>query len=310
MNLHFSTMQQIIECVANVSEGRDAGVLHALTKTVQGIQGVRLLDRHADWDHHRSVFTFAGRAEAVMQAAFDLTQAALPLIDLNTHKGQHPRVGAVDVVPLVPLKGATMNDCIDGARQLGARIGTDLHIPVFLYESACAFPVRQKLEVIRRGGIQGLTFRMGSDPLWSPDFGPHQPHPTAGVVVVGARPPLIAFNVVLQTPNVSIAQSIAKRIRTKGGGLPAVKAIGIELSSRRLVQVSMNLTNYHETSIQNAFDAVQQAAEKFQVGIKESEIVGLVPQDALPGNPQARLKLRSWNPDQILEIRLSKLGML
>ena len=303
-------MQQIIECAANVSEGRDATVLDALTKAIQAVKDVGLLDRHTDWDHHRSVFTFAGRPEAVIQAAFELIQTAMPLIDLNTHRGEHPRVGAVDVVPLIPLKGSTMRDCIEWAQQLGGRIGTVLHIPVFLYEATCVIPTRQRLEVIRRGAIKGLAARMASDPLWSPDFGPRQPHPTAGVVVVGARHPLIAFNVVLQTADVSIAQSIAKTIRTSGGGLPSLKAIGIVLASRGLVQVSMNLINYHETSIQDAFDAVQQEAEKFHVGVEESEMVGLIPQDALLLNAMARLKLRSWNPDQVLETRLSQVGFV
>jgi glutamate formiminotransferase/glutamate formiminotransferase/formiminotetrahydrofolate cyclodeaminase len=303
-------MQQIIECVANVSEGRDATVLEALTNAVLAVTEARLLDRHTDWDHHRSVYTFGGRPEAVIQAAFALIQTALPLIDLNTHRGEHPRVGAVDVVPLIPLKGTTMEDCIEWAGHLGGRIGADLHIPVFLYEAAGLIPIRQRLEVIRRGGIKGLASRMATDPLWRPDFGPRQPHPTAGVVVVGTRHPLIAFNVVLQTAELSIAQSIAKTIRTSEGGLPALKAIGIELASRGLTQVSMNLINYHETSIQDAFHAVQQEADQFHVGIKESEIVGLIPQNALPLNPQEQLRLKSWNPNQVLETRLSQVGIL
>ncbi len=203
-----------------------------------------------------------------------------------------------------------MRDCIDWARQLGEQIGADLHIPVFLYEASCVIPTRQRLEVIRRGGLNGLAARMATDPLWNPDFGPGQPHTTAGVVVVGARHPLIAFNVVLKTPDVSIAQSIAKRIRTSGGGLPSLKAMGIGLASRRLAQVSMTLTNYQETSIQHAFDAVQKEAEKFRIGIEDSEIVGLIPQEALIPNLQARLKLRSWNPNQVLETRLSQVGIL
>ena len=302
-------MQKIIECVANVSEGHNPTVLNALTNAIMGVAEVRQLDRHSDWDHHRSVFTFAGPPKAVMQAAFELVQTAVPLIDLNSHRGEHPRVGAVDVVPLIPLKGATIKDCIEWSGQIGERIGADLHIPVFLYEASCVNPTRKRLEVIRRGGIKGLASRMASDPQWHPDFGPGQPHLTAGVVVVGARHALIAFNVVLQTANVAIAQSIAKTIRTSGGGLPSLKAIGIELASRGLAQVSMNLINYHETSLQDAFDAVQQEAEKFHVGIEESEIVGLIPQDAILSSPQKRLKLRSWNPAQVLETRLSQAGI-
>ena len=218
-------------------------------------------------------------------------------------------MGAVDVVPLIPLKGATMQDCSHWASQLGRRVGTDLRLPVFLYEAACLVPTRQRLEVIRRGGIKGLSSRMAANQQWSPDFGPLQPHPTAGVVVIGARHPLIAFNVILQTPDVSVAQSIAKRIRTSGGGLPSLKAIGIGLASRGLSQVSMNLVNFHETSIQDAFDAARQEAEKSQVGIEESEIVGLIPHEAVPLHHQARLKLRSWSPDQVLETRLSQVGI-
>ena len=303
-------MEQIIECVANVSEGRDRTVLDSLAHTILAFAEVALLDRHADSDHHRSVFTFGGRPQAVLQAAFAFIRTAVPLINLKLHQGEHPRVGAVDVVPLIPLKGATMQDCGDWARQLGRRIGTELHIPVFLYEAACHVPARQRLEVIRRGGIKGLGARMATDHLWRPDFGPPQPHPTAGVVVVGARPPLIAFNVVLQTPNVSMAQSIAKRVRTSGGGLPSLKAIGIELASRGLSQVSMNLVNFHETSIQDAFEAVRQEAEKSGVGIEESEIVGLIPREAVPFHHQERIKLRSWNPDQVVETRLSQVGIL
>ena len=219
-------------------------------------------------------------------------------------------MGAVDVIPLIPLKGATLIDCVGWARQFGARIGSDFHVPVFLYEEASVIPTRKRLEGIRRGGLKGLASRMASDPLWSPDFGPEKPHSSAGVVIVGARQPLIAFNVVLKTDHVPIAQSIAKTIRTSGGGLPSLKAIGIDLASRGMVQVSMNLTNYHETSIQAAFQAVQQEARKFQIKIEESEIVGLIPQQALPLNSISKLKLRTWNQGQVLETRLSQVGFL
>jgi len=303
-------MHQIIECVANVSEGRNAPILDILRQSIQGVKGVALLDRHTDWDHHRTVFTFAGQPSAVVQAAYELVRTAIPLIDLHTHAGEHPRVGAVDVVPLIPLKGTTIEDCIEWAQQLGARIGADLNIPVFLYEAASVTPARQGLEVIRRGAMKGLASRMASDPLWSPDFGPDKPHPTAGVVVVGARHPLIALNILLKTADVRIAKFIAKTIRTSGGGLPSLKAIGVTLTSRGVVQVSMNLTNYHETSIQEAFNAVQQEAGKFQVGIEESEIVGLIPQNALPLKSISELKLRTWNPDQVLETRLSQVGLV
>ena len=205
--------------------------------------------------------TFAGHPEAVTEAAFNLIQTAVPLIDLNHHHGKHPRVGAVDVVPFIPLQEATLTDCIQQANRLGERVGAELHVPVFLYESACPVATRRPLEEIRRGGLEELGIRMTSDPAWIPDFGPTTLHPTAGAVVVGARRILIAYNVVLQSDDLSIAQSIAKTIRASTGGLPSLKAIGIKLQSRNLVQVSMNLTNFHETSMHDAFRAIQQRGE-------------------------------------------------
>ena len=302
-------MPQIIECVANVSEGRKASVLNALSQSIKGVPEVVLLDHHSDGDHHRSVFTFAGKPNAVIQAAFKLVQTAIPLIDLRTHTGEHPRVGAVDVLPLIPLNSENLRECVEGAKALGQRIGDTLEIPVFLYEEASINPNRKKLEVIRRGGLQGLNSRMRLSPSWIPDCGPRQPHPTAGVVVVGARYPLIAYNIVLNTASMAIAQSIAKSIRTSGGGLPSLKAIGVDLRSRGLVQVSMNLTNFHQTSIQDAFHAVQKEASKRRVEIEESEIVGLIPKDSLPSNSISHLKLKKWNPDQVLETRLSQFGL-
>ena len=303
-------MNPIIECVANISEGRDAGVLQALEHALQSVPEVALLDRHADPDHHRSVLTFAGNPEAVIRAAFELIQTAVPLIDLNNHHGKHPRVGAVDVVPLIPLQETTLTECIQQANRLGNRIGAKLQIPVFLYDEACSVATRSRLEEIRRGGLEGLGLRMTSDPAWIPDFGPTTLHPTAGAVVVGARRILIAYNVVLQSDDLSVAQSIAKTIRASTGGLPSLKAIGIKLESRNLVQVSMNLTNYHETSMHDAFLAIQRETEKFGVGIAESELVGLAPQQALPSNHFSSLKLRTWSPEQVLETRLAQVGLI
>ena len=303
-------MNPIIECVANVSEGRDADVLQALENGLQSVREVALLDRHADPDHHRSVFTFAGPPEAVTLAAFELIQTAVPLIDLNNHHGNHPRVGAVDVVPFVPLQGATLPDCIQQANRLGEHVGAELHVPVFLYESACPVATRRPLEMIRRGGLEELAIRMTSDPAWIPDFGPSTLHATAGAVVVGARRILIAYNVVLQSDDLSVAQSIANTIRASTGGLPSLKAIGIKLQSRDLVQVSMNLTNYHETSLHDAFFAIQREAKTFGVGIAESELVGLAPRDAVPTNYLSELKFRSWSPEQILETRLAQVGLI
>ncbi|RMH08083.1 MAG: glutamate formimidoyltransferase [Nitrospirae bacterium] len=297
-------MKPLVECVPNVSEGRDPQVLDLLAAVVTQVPGVHLLDLHRDEDHHRAVLTCAGEPEAVAQAAFTLVQAAMERIDVSRHMGQHPRIGAVDVVPFVPLRDVTMAQCVELARAVGARIGTELEIPVFLYEEAAVVPQRKHLEHIRKGGLEALGRRMHTDALWRPDFGPPKLHPTAGAVVVGARDILIAFNVVLDTDNVAIAQAIAKQIRTSGGGLPALKALGIQLPSRGLVQVSMNLTNYRKTPLHVAFEAVKHQADQWGVGIVESELVGLVPQDAILHVAAHYLKLPHLASRQILETRL------
>lgn len=300
----------LVECVPNVSEGRNTKVLDTLASAIEAVQGVALLDRHTDADHHRSVFTFAGDPHAVAQAAFACIQRAVSLLDIRKHRGVHPRVGVVDVVPFVPLHHVEMAECIRLARELAARVGTELSVPVFLYEEACRVPARRRLETIRRGGLEGVAQRMQTDPLWRPDYGPARPHPTAGVMVVGARSILIAFNVVLDTDDLAAAQSIAKTIRTSGGGLPALKAIGVALASRGRVQIAMNVTNFRETSLVDAFQAVQREAERRGLSILESELVGLVPRAALPPDPTATLKLRHWRPEQVLETRLTQAGLL
>lgn len=296
----------MIECVPNFSEGRSPAVIERLTRSLKRIKGVILLDRHVDADHHRSVLTFAGTAEAVGQAAFSAVEAAKELISLVKHSGEHPRVGAADVVPFVPLHDSRIEECIQLANAVGERIGKELDVPVFLYEEASSRSHRKYLEQIRRGGLEGLTTRMQSDPQWIPDFGPSVPHPTAGVVVVGAREPLIAFNVLLDTPNISVAQDIAKTIRTSGGGLPSLKALGIYLAARGRVQVSMNLTNFRETSLQGAFEAVKREATQRGVNILESELVGLVPQEALERVDVASLQCANLGPDQVIENRLAQ----
>ncbi|MBI5410679.1 MAG: glutamate formimidoyltransferase, partial [Nitrospirae bacterium] len=266
-------------------------------------RGVFLLDEEMDRDHHRSVLTFVGMPEAVAEAAFQATKVAVGLIDLRQHQGGHPRVGAADVVPFIPIRGVTMEDCVVLARRVGKRVGEELSVPVFLYERAASRPDRAPLESIRRGGLEGLADRM-RDPAWTPDFGPPTLHPTAGATVVGARPPLIAYNVNLQTDDLNVAKAIAKTIRTSGGGLPFLKAIGVALPSRSLVQVSMNLTNYEETPIHVAFEAVCREAERLGVPVAGSEVIGLVPQRALVQTSEFFLKLASFDPTQILETRL------
>ncbi len=235
-------MTDMIESVPNFSEGRDGGVIEQLITTLAAVRGVALLDHHRDVDHHRCVLTMAGSRASMAEAAFALVAKASECINLTRHTGQHPRIGATDVLPFIPLQGATMADCVELARRVGARIGRELQIPVFLYGEACSRPSRKRLEQIRKGGCEALRERMATDPAWAPDFGPAHPHPTAGAIAVGARFPLIAYNVVLQSHDVSLARAIARTIRAAHGGLPGVKAVGLDLKSQGLVQVSMNLT--------------------------------------------------------------------
>jgi glutamate formiminotransferase len=229
---------------------------------------------------------------------------AAELIDMNLHRGEHPRIGALDVLPFIPIRGVTMDDCVRIARETGKRIAEELHIPVYLYEAAATRPDRKALPDIRKGEYEGLRAEIETDPDRAPDFGPRKLHPTAGASVVGARPPLIAYNVNLGTADVKVAKAIAKLVREKDGGLPAVRALGFELKDRGLVQVSMNLVNYKVTAIVAAFDAVSRHAAERNVPVVASEIVGLVPEEALPPAPVERLKLENFRPDQILENRL------
>ncbi len=297
-------VDRIVECVPNFSEGRNQTTVRALVNAVESVPGVWLLDHTMDRDHHRSVLSFAGEPDAVAEAAFRAIRVATDLIDLRKHKGVHPRVGATDVVPFVPVQGATMQDCIHLAKRLGQRVGTELEIPVFLYEQAAMHCDHAPLESVRRGGLQGLAFRMASDPDWTPDFGPPRLHKTAGAIVIGARPSLIAFNVNLRSTDLALARSIAKDIRQSNGGLPHLKAIGVELTSRQLVQVAMNLTDFIITPIHVAFEAVRACAAKQGVAVAGSEVVGLVPQAALVQAAAHSLGLEQFNATQVLETRL------
>ena len=278
--------------------------MRALVNAVESVPGVWLLDHTMDRDHHRSVLSFAGEPDAVVEAASRTIRVATDLIDLRKHKGVHPRVGATDVVPFVPLRGTTMQDCIHLAKRLGQWVGTELEIPVFLYEQAALHRDHSSLESVRRGGLQGLAFRMASDPDWTPDFGPFRLHKTAGALVIGARPPLIAFNVNLRSTDLSLARSIAKDIRQSNGGLPHLKAIGVELASRQMVQVAMNLTDYIITPLHVAFEAVRARAAKHGVEVAGSEVIGLVPQAALVQAAGQTLALEQFDSAQVLEMRL------
>ena len=297
-------MNQVVECVANFSEGRNSETVRALVGAIQSVPGVAVLNETLDPDHHRSVITFAGRPFSVAEAAFQAAQTAARLIDLRMREGQHPRIGATDVLPFVPIQGVTMEECIELARLVGRRIGNELKIPVFLYEEAVLRPDRRRLETIRQGGLPGLAGRMAADAGWSPDFGPKGLHETAGATVVGARPPLIAFNVNLQTNDPSVARDIARTVRESNGGLPYVKAIGVTLASRGMVQVSMNLTNFEKTPLHAALDAVQREADRRGVLIAGTELVGLLPQQALVQVAEHALKLERFDVNAIVETRL------
>jgi len=298
--------KELVECVPNFSEGRRAEVVEALAEEIAGVPGVRVLDRQMDPDHNRAVITFAGQSEGVGEAAFRAVGRASQLIDMEHHRGEHPRIGATDVIPFVPLGETPMDRCVELARRVGRRIGEELQIPVYLYERAATRPDRRNLEDLRRGEYEGLKTAILSDPTRAPDFGPRRLHPRAGAVVVGARQPLIAFNVYLKTKDVGAAKAIARAIRTRGGSLPAVKALGFEIPHLGLVQVSMNLTDFHRTSLLTAYRAVAAQAEQQGVEISHSEIVGLVPLAAVADVTGQALRLEGFTPDQILERRLGE----
>ena len=294
---------QIIEVIPNVSEGRRPEVVEQLASAIRATPGVRLLDYSSDASHHRSVLTFVGDRDAVKSATLALFEAALPVIDLRGHRGEHPRLGAVDVVPFVPIEGITMDECVALAKDVGAAVAERFQLPVYLYEEASANPLRKNLEDIRRGEFEGLAAKM-QQPEWVPDFGPRQPHPSAGAAVVGARMPLIAYNINLNTNRLDVAKKIAAAIRQSSGGLRYIKAAGFMLEDRNIAQVSMNLTNYQKTPIFRVFEIVKREAERYGVSILESEIVGLVPSAALISAAEFYLQLERFGPDQILENKL------
>jgi len=298
-------VEKIVECVPNFSEGRDTAAIAEIEAAIRSVPGVFLLDVHSDPDHNRSVMTFAGEPQAVLEGALRAVDRAVDLIDLNYHEGEHPRIGAVDVLPFVPLKGVTMEDCVALAKAAGERIATVLDLPVFLYDRAAVRSERRELSDVRRGEFEGLRDEIGSDPDRAPDFGKARVHPRAGAIAIGARPLLIAFNVNLATDNIEIARSIARAVRGSDGGLRYVKALGMRLRERNQVQVSMNLVNYQATPMHRAFEAVRNEAEARGVAISGSEIVGLVPQDALDAAAERSLRLESFSKDQVLEVRLA-----
>jgi glutamate formiminotransferase len=293
----------IIECIPNVSEGRRPEVVEAIAAAIRAVPGVRLLDHSSDASHNRSVFTMAGDARPIKAAVLAMYERALPAIDLRTHKGEHPRLGAVDVVPFVPIEGVTMEACVALAQDVAQEVAARFGVPVYLYEEASSNPARRNLEDIRRGEFEGLAARMKTDG-WTPDFGPAAPHESAGASVIGARMPLIAYNINLNTDRLDVAKKIAAAIRHSSGGFRYVKAAGFKLDDRGIVQVSMNLTNYEKTPIFRVFETVKREAERYGVTILESEIVGLIPAAALNATAEFYLQIAGFTADQVLENKL------
>jgi glutamate formiminotransferase / 5-formyltetrahydrofolate cyclo-ligase len=293
----------IIECVPNISEGRRGDLIERIARALGALPGVRLLDYSSDPSHNRSVFTLAGDAAPLKQAILALYEQVLPEVDLRRQQGEHPRLGAVDVVPFVPIADVTSEDCVALAKDVAAAVAERFNVPVYLYEDASVNPARKNLEDIRRGEFEGLAQKMAT-PGWTPDYGPSTPHPSAGASVIGARMPLIAYNINLATDRLDVAKKIAAAIRQSSGGYRFVKAMGVKVEDRGIVQVSMNLTNYQKTPIFRVFETVKREAERYGVAILESEIVGLVPSAALLGAAEFYLQLERFSPSQVLENKL------
>ena len=298
-------MERVVECVPNFSEGRDPRVVESLVEAVEAVPGAVVLGTHIDPDHNRSVVTFVAPPERVVEAAVRVVARAAGLIDLSGHAGQHPRMGACDVLPLIPVRGLTVEECVALAHEAGRRIARELAIPVYFYESAALRPDRVNLADVRRGGFELLREEIGTMPERAPDVGESRVHPTAGACIIGVRPLLIAYNVTLKTGDLAVAKRIARAVRGRDGGLPHLKALGFELESRGVVQVSMNLTSYERTNLHQAFEAVRREAGRLGVEVLASEIVGLVPRDALYAAAAHFLKLENYTPDVVLENRIA-----
>ncbi len=295
----------LIESVPNFSEGRRADVIESIVGAVRSSGGVRVLDQSSDPDHNRTVLSLAGEPEAVLAGLQALVAACVERIDLRQHKGHHPRMGAIDVIPLVPVRDISMEECVRLARKLGESIAGRHALPVYLYEEAATAPQRRDLAAIRKGEFEGFAEKI-KDPAWRPDFGPDHVHPTAGCVAVGAREFLIAFNINLTTPDLEVARRVAQAIRHSSGGLRYVKAMGVMLEERRLAQVSINMTDFRRTPLHRVFEMVRNEAARWGAGIAGSEIVGLVPQDALLQAAEFYLRIEGFDPRRLLERRIEE----
>ena len=299
-------MTPLVECVPNFSEGRRNDVVDQIVAALTSVPNVYLLDREMDADHNRAVITIVGSPENIGEAAIRGVEAAVRLIDLTKHTGAHPRIGAADVIPFVPIRGISLEECVEIAKAAGRQIAERCQVPVYLYEAAATRPERRNLENIRRGQFEGIRDEIATNPERAPDFGEPRVHPTAGATVVGARKPLIAYNINLNTPDVTIAKDIAKRVRFSSGGLPFVKAMGLLLKDRNQAQVSMNLTDFEQTSVKLVFDTVRAEAGQRGVTVAGSEIVGLIPQKAIEHVVESYLQVENFSPEMILENRLTE----
>lgn len=296
-------MAKIVQCVPNFSEGKDKMLIERIIDEIRKVEGTKLLDYSMDKDHNRCVVTFIGTPEAVEEAAFNACKKAAELIDMSKHKGEHPRMGATDVIPLIPISEVTMEECVEMSRRLGKRIGEELGISVFLYEKSASAPHRENLASIRKGQYEGMNEKM-KDEKWKPDFGPDTLNVKSGATAVGARMPLVAFNVNLDTNNLEIANKIARSVRGRSGGFTACKALGVEIKERGIVQVTMNMVDYNSTPLYRVFDMIEREAKRYGVNIIGSEIVGLVPMMALINCADYYLRLENFREDQILEKRI------
>lgn len=298
-------MAKIVECIPNFSEGRNKEKIEKILDAVRGAEGVKLLDYSSDADHNRTVVTFVGSIEGVEKAILNMAERVYENIDMSVHQGGHPRMGALDVVPFVPISDVTMSECIELANRVGKEIGERFSIPVYLYEDAAKCTERQNLATVRKGQYEGF-FEKIKDANWAPDFGPEEVNVKGGCVAVGARVPLVAFNVNLATDNVEIANNIAKTVRHIGGGLRFVKAMGVKLEDRNIAQVSMNLVNYEKTAVYRAFEMVKMEAKRYGVSVIGSEVIGLVPMQALIQSAEYYLQIENFSMDQVLEKRIAE----
>jgi len=298
-----SSMKQIVECVPNFSEGRDLKKIEKIVAPFRGKKDVKLLDYQNDEDHNRAVVTVVGAPEPLKAAVIEAMGVAIEVIDMRQHRGQHPRMGAIDVVPFIPVKKVTPQEAVAISKDVAAKVADKYNLPVFLYENSAAYPQRQNLATIRQGQFEGMAEKI-RQPEWKPDFGPAEIHPSAGVTAIGARMPLVAYNVNLDTGNFEIADRIAKQVRHISGGLRYCKGIGIELKDRGIVQVSMNMTDYTKTALYRVFELIKIEARRYGVNVVGSEIIGLVPMEALIDTAAYYLRLEDFSMEQVLEARI------